>query len=302
MRSRASIPFVAIVCLSPPRRTENDLTIRIKNWERFQHFKNRRPPWIKLYREILDDPEWHELDPQSSKVLVMLWLIASENKGDLPAVKKLAFRLRMFEKQLLQTLTKLSHWLIQDDITEISERYRDATPEQETETETETYKEEAEGEKETPLSGKPDDAPPYSEIVNLLNEKSGKNFRASGKETQSHIHARWKDGFTIDQFKVVIEKKCAQWRGDPRMDAYMRPQTIFGTKFEAYLNEKEVKGNGSGNKGVYGSSAQAGNIKAKPGKYAGIGTVVCTDPTDGGGNPEAAAEDSGERGSAEKVS
>jgi hypothetical protein len=122
--------------------TEEELTIRIKNWKQFQHFKDRKPPWIKLYRDLLDDPEWHELDPLSAKVLVMLWLIASENNGELPSVKKLTFRLRMFEKQLLQTLTRLSHWLIQDDITPISSRYHDDAPE----TETETYKEETETE------------------------------------------------------------------------------------------------------------------------------------------------------------
>ena len=51
--------------------------MKIKNWSQFQHFKDRRPPWIKLYRDILDDIEWHELDAKSAKVLVMLWLIAS---------------------------------------------------------------------------------------------------------------------------------------------------------------------------------------------------------------------------------
>lgn len=115
--------------------------MRIKNFSKFQHFKDRTPPWVKLYRDILDDPDWHELDPAAAKVLVMLWLIASEDEtkqGLLPSVKKLAFRLRVSEKQLEQSLTKLSHWLIHDDIGLISERYQSDAPETERETEEET--------------------------------------------------------------------------------------------------------------------------------------------------------------------
>ncbi len=115
--------------------------MKIKNWSKFQHFKDRRPPWIKLYRDILDDINWHQLDPLAGKVLVMCWLIASENDGKLPEVKTLAFRLRMSEKQTSECLFKLSHWLNQDDDAEISERYQDDRLETETETETEREKE-----------------------------------------------------------------------------------------------------------------------------------------------------------------
>ena len=109
--------------------------MKIKNWSKFQHFKDRRPPWVKLYRDILDDMEWHELDPLASKVLVMCWLIASEDDGNIPTPKTLAFRLRMTEKQTIDCLNKLSHWLDHDDITVISPRYQDDAPERETETE-----------------------------------------------------------------------------------------------------------------------------------------------------------------------
>lgn len=112
------------------------MTVRVKNWHKFQHFKDRRPPWVKLYRDLLDDPDWHSLDPAASKVLVMLWLIASENDGNLPDVRKLSFRLRMKENALIQLLNELSHWLDQDDITTISDRYQVDAPETEGETET----------------------------------------------------------------------------------------------------------------------------------------------------------------------
>lgn len=112
--------------------------MKIKNWHKFQHFKDRKPPWIKLYRDILDDVEWHELDAQSAKILVMLWLIASEDdNGCLPSLKSLAFRLRVSETVIKSTVYKLSHWLNHEDIDAISSRYQDDAPETERETETE---------------------------------------------------------------------------------------------------------------------------------------------------------------------
>lgn len=120
------------------------MQFKIKNWEKFQHFKDRTPPWIKLYRNLLDDPDWHELDPYAAKILVMLWLVASESNqadGVLPHTKKLAFRLRISEKNLCNVLSQLSNWLIQLDNSMVSDCYQTDAPErarEETETETET--------------------------------------------------------------------------------------------------------------------------------------------------------------------
>jgi hypothetical protein len=108
------------------------MAIRIKDFSKFQHFKDRSPPWVKLYRDILDDPDWHELDGDSAKILVMLWLIASEDEtkqGLLPDDRKLRFRLRITEKALEHALTKLSHWLERADIAVISDRYQLDAPE-----------------------------------------------------------------------------------------------------------------------------------------------------------------------------
>jgi hypothetical protein len=115
--------------------------MKIKNWTKFQHFKDRRPPWVKLYRDILDDLEWHELDPLAAKVLVMLWLIASEDDGRIPDTKTLAFRLRLTEIKTKEIVIKLSHWLEQDDISAISNGYQVDSTETETERETDKEKE-----------------------------------------------------------------------------------------------------------------------------------------------------------------
>lgn len=126
--------------------------MQVKNWAKFQHFKDRRPPWVKLYRDILDDIEWHKLDGDSAKMLINIWLIASEYSGQLPDIATLAFRLRITENQVKKSLSTLGHWLIseryQDDIEVIQKisatdiqvplREREET---ETETEKETKKE-----------------------------------------------------------------------------------------------------------------------------------------------------------------
>ena len=89
--------------------------MRIKNWSEFQHYAHRNPPWIKLHKKLLDDPDWFELDPELAKFLVMLWLIASDEKdGKLPASKKIAFRIRLTEKQVDSYLQRLSEFLVQD--------------------------------------------------------------------------------------------------------------------------------------------------------------------------------------------
>lgn len=104
------------------------MPIKIKNWERFQHFKDRRPLWVKLYRDLLDDIEWHSLEPAAAKLLVSLWLLASEDDGDLPEIEVIAFRLRITKTVVESTITKLSHWLIMDNNNLTSTCYQDDNP------------------------------------------------------------------------------------------------------------------------------------------------------------------------------
>ncbi|KAF0422873.1 conserved phage C-terminal domain-containing protein [Pediococcus pentosaceus] len=79
----------------------------------------------------------------------------------------------------------------------------------------------------------------FKEIISYLNEKAGTKYRASGSKTQRLIKARFNDGFNDEDFKKVINIKVAEWSGTD-MDKYLRPETLFGTKFESYLNQ-EVK-------------------------------------------------------------
>ncbi|WP_085521374.1 phage replisome organizer N-terminal domain-containing protein [Tuberibacillus sp. Marseille-P3662] len=81
---------------------------------------------------------------------------------------------------------------------------------------------------------------PYVEIVNYLNSATGSKYRAQTNKTRSLIKARWNEGFRFNDFKLVIEIKTHEWVNDPKMSKFLRPETLFGTKFESYLNQEEV--------------------------------------------------------------
>lgn len=79
---------------------------------------------------------------------------------------------------------------------------------------------------------------PYVEIINYLNDATGKKYRASTNKTKTCIKARWKEGFRLDDFKKVIDTKTSEWKNDSKMSQYLRPETLFGNKFEGYLNQQ----------------------------------------------------------------
>jgi hypothetical protein len=93
--------------------------LAVKGWSEFQHYKHRKPPWIRLYRKLLDDIEWHRLPVASRALAPMLWLLASETQngvidGDSEAI---AFRLRYASKDFEEALKPLitGGWIIRID-------------------------------------------------------------------------------------------------------------------------------------------------------------------------------------------
>lgn len=76
------------------------------------------------------------------------------------------------------------------------------------------------------------------EIIEYLNLVTGSSYRSNTPKTQQMIRARMREGFTVEDFKIVIDKKTKSWGKDPKMQEFLRPITLFGTKFESYLNEK----------------------------------------------------------------
>ncbi len=80
---------------------------------------------------------------------------------------------------------------------------------------------------------------PFAVIVGYLNERAGKRFRHTTDDTRRHIRARWREGYRVPEFKTVIDTKCASWGGTER-EVFLRPQTLFGPKFDGYLNEQST--------------------------------------------------------------
>jgi uncharacterized phage protein (TIGR02220 family) len=76
----------------------------------------------------------------------------------------------------------------------------------------------------------------YEEIINFLNESSGKQYRVSSNSSRKIITARLNDGFNVDDFKQVISIKCTKWLNTD-MEQFLRPETLFSNKFDSYLNE-----------------------------------------------------------------
>ena len=79
---------------------------------------------------------------------------------------------------------------------------------------------------------------PYGAVVDYLNSKAGTRYKHSSEDTRKHIRARVNDGYTLDDFKAVIDRKVAEWK-DTEWAKFLRPSTLFGSKFESYLNQKE---------------------------------------------------------------
>ena len=78
------------------------------------------------------------------------------------------------------------------------------------------------------------------EIISYLNSKAGTRYNPKTKQTVQHIRARLNEGYTVDDFKAVIDKKCDDWMGT-EWEAYLRPNTLFAGKFESYLNSPVKK-------------------------------------------------------------
>lgn len=96
----------------------------------------------------------------------------------------------------------------------------------------------------------------YIDVVAYLNEKAGTKYRASAEKTKKLIHARLAEGFTLEDFKTVIDNKCADWLNTDYAK-FLRPETLFSPKFEGYLNQRGV---GKHGRSESTASAIGGNV------------------------------------------
>ncbi|MDM0919568.1 hypothetical protein CYK75_02740 [Clostridium perfringens] len=97
----------------------------------------------------------------------------------------------------------------------------------------------------------------YSRVIEYLNSKTGKSYKSTTRKTQSLIKARIDEGFNEEEFFKVIDSKVSEWKGT-EYEKYLRPETLFGNKFEGYLNQDF----GSGKKEI-----SKGNLNIKKGNF-----------------------------------
>ena len=118
----------------------------------------------------------------------------------------------------------------------LSGKEPDPTPEPE-EKENSEFTQKTSDSKKSKTTSKTEDIP-YDRVIKYLNAKAGTNYRANNTATQRLIKARFNEGMTTKDFKKVIDNKCNDWLKDPKMCEYLLPATLFGSKFESYLNQK----------------------------------------------------------------
>lgn len=83
-----------------------------------------------------------------------------------------------------------------------------------------------------------------ADVIEYLNKKASTAFKPNTPKTVQLITAREREGFTLADFKTVIDKKCSEWKTNGDMCKFLRPETLFGTKFEGYLNQLKHSGSG----------------------------------------------------------
>lgn len=101
-------------------------------------------------------------------------------------------------------------------------------------------------------------------IVDYLNEKVSSNFKSKTKNTVEVINARIKEGYTVDNFKTVIDKKADEWLTNPKMAIHLKPETLFGNKFDGYLNQPaaipQLSESATSNRGATAATAFSNTI------------------------------------------
>lgn len=113
-------------------------------------------------------------------------------------------------------------------------------------------------EPQTPSQPKTPD--PTEEVINHLNQRAGTHYKATTASTRKLIKARLNEGFTIEDMKLVTDKKTAEWLGNASMEQYLRPETLFGNKFESYLNARTtIRHNANANANANASATAYAN-------------------------------------------
>lgn len=209
--------------------------LKIRNWDKWQSYRSDRgqPPWIKIHREVMRNPDWVALTDAQRGQLVSIWLLAADHNGVIPASPEIIMKLCYMEK-LPNLKLFMDYGFIEHDANTTPTRRQHDQPDTEAETETET----------DIMSGKPDATPKVNgykqdaiKLLNVLNNLKGSKYRPVDTNLDPII-SRLKSGIHVDHLHKMIGHKVRQWKNDDKMKDYLRPSTLFNkTKCEQYIGE-----------------------------------------------------------------
>lgn len=184
-------------------------------------------------------PEWQKHFPFWSVITIKRTVYSLEKQNLLYVgnYNKAKFDKTKWYSINYETLEGMRRPSYQNDTTSVSKR-NDGVYQNDT-TNTRDYTEiTTETTNNNTLSGNPTSPSiPYKEIIDYLNKKANKHFKHNTGKSKRCIEARWNEDFRLDDFKKVIDIKTSEWLGTSQ-EKYLRPETLFGTKFEGYLNQQ----------------------------------------------------------------
>ena len=199
--------------------------LSVKNLTKYQHYKHRNPPWIKLYREVWTDYTLRQLPVVARLLFLGLSSLAMELENRVPAdprylSDRLGFKVTLPDiSHLLSSNLILSNLEEQVASATLADCKHDASNMSNHVINGRNYREEAKA------------------LIDFLNEKTGKSFRVNDTNLE-FIMARLRSGVDQQTCKTLIMRKVRDWLPDPKMSHYLRPETLFNkTKFETYLAE-----------------------------------------------------------------
>lgn len=208
--------------------------------------------WIKLHRQ-LTKWEWYD-DANTFRLFMHLLLTANHERNNWRGIdvkagqnivgrKKLADALKLSERQIRTSLKKLKS--TNEIAIETTNKYTLITivnwglyQEDEKKTTNKTTNKLPTNDQQ--VTTNKNDNNIKKDIVDYLNAVTDSKYKHTTKKTIDCINARLNDGYGIDDFKKVIDIKSKEWLNTD-MQQYLRPETLFGNKFEGYLNQKVIK-------------------------------------------------------------
>ena len=184
--------------------------LKIKNWEEYQHYKDRNPPWIKLHVRILKDRQFISLAGASRGLLMQLWILASEHGGEIPYdLDEIQFQLRDYTITMDQLNVLIDKGFLKNckqGLADASTMQAGAVPETETETETETEEEVAKPSIESDIITLCD------EIAKQIDKRVFNPYSFNNKNKRKRPEARFK---TLTRCKEELEKDNEDFKADP---------------------------------------------------------------------------------------